>query len=77
MKIANTDREYLLIDLRIFTEIFRKDVTYDNIKSQIFFIWKVLERDINCFLQNLSYYISFRTFEFGYGDHGAQCRFGP
>ena len=36
MKIANTDRDILneiLNDLRNFNEIFRKDVTYDNIKS--------------------------------------------
>ena len=35
MKIVNTEEEnlYLQIDLRIFNEIFRKDVTYDNIKS--------------------------------------------
>ena len=36
MKRANIDREnssYLLNDLRNFNEIFRKDVTYDNIKG--------------------------------------------
>ena len=35
MKIVNTEEEnlYLQNDLRIFNEIFRKDVTYDNIKS--------------------------------------------
>ena len=33
MKIANTDREGLLNDLKNFNEIFRKDVTYDNIKN--------------------------------------------
>ena len=34
MKIVNIDREnlYLLSDLRNFNDIFRKDVTYDNIK---------------------------------------------
>ena len=32
MKITNIDRK-LLHDLRNFNEIFRKDVTYDNIKS--------------------------------------------
>ena len=37
MKIANTDREGLLNDLKNFNEIFRKDVTYDNItKNQGF-----------------------------------------
>ena len=34
MKIANIDREILLKDLRNFNEIFRKDVTYNIIKSQ-------------------------------------------
>ena len=36
MKIVNTDRKssYLLKDLRNFNKIFRKDETYDNIKSQ-------------------------------------------
>ena len=36
MKIANIEQRnslYLLNDLRNFNEIFRKDVTYDNIKS--------------------------------------------
>ena len=37
IKIVNTEREgkssYLLNDLRYFTEIFRKDVPYDSIKS--------------------------------------------
>ena len=36
MKIVNIDGEkslYLLNDLRNFNKIFRKDVTYDNIKS--------------------------------------------
>ena len=34
MKIVNIDGEnlYLLSDLRNFNDIFRKDVTYDNIK---------------------------------------------
>ena len=34
MKIVNIDGEnlYLLRDLRNFNDIFRKDVTYDNIK---------------------------------------------
>ena len=36
MKTVNSDRKSscLLYDLRHFNEIFRKDVTYDNIKSQ-------------------------------------------
>ena len=37
MKVANIDREILdklLNDLTNFSEIFRKDVTYDNIKLQ-------------------------------------------
>ena len=34
MKIANIDREILLTVLRNLNEIFRKNVTYDNIKSQ-------------------------------------------
>ena len=33
MKIINTEEEHHLKDLRNFNEIFRKDVTYDNIKS--------------------------------------------
>ena len=33
MKITNIDREVLHIFLRNFNEIFRKDVTYDSIKS--------------------------------------------
>ena len=36
MKIANIEQRnssFLLSDLRNFNEIFRKDVTYDNIKS--------------------------------------------
>ena len=37
IKIVNTEGEvkssYLLNDLRYFTDIFRKDVAYDNIKS--------------------------------------------
>ena len=36
MKIANIEQRsssYLLNNLRDFNEIFRKDVTYDNIKS--------------------------------------------
>ena len=32
-KTVNIDGENLHIDLRNFNEIFRKDVTYDNIKS--------------------------------------------
>ena len=35
MKIANIDRNssYLVNDLRNFNQIFRKDMTYDNINS--------------------------------------------
>ena len=38
LKIVNIEEEkssYLLNDLRKFNEIFRKDVTYDNIKNHI------------------------------------------
>ena len=33
MTIANIDTDNLLNDLRKFNEVFRKDVTYDEIKS--------------------------------------------
>ena len=50
MKIVNIEAEnlsYLLDDCRIFNEIFRKDVTYYNIKSDKKLVF-------NYFLSNIS-----------------------